>query len=78
MKGDLIVMIAKVRWVYHKKKKMNIESVMQKLERRLTRHITVSVLIPSDRQLLRALVVNPAIFCYGRLFYKLERKLFVK
>ena len=45
MKGDLIVMIAKARWIYHKgrcsmdnnqKKKMNIETVMQKLERRLT------------------------------------------
>ena len=45
MKGDLIVMIAKTRWIYHKgkcsmdnnqKKKMNIESVMQKIERMLT------------------------------------------
>ena len=45
MKGDLIVMIVKARWIYHKgrcrmdknqEKKMSIESVMQKLERRLT------------------------------------------
>lgn len=45
MKGDLIVVIAKARWIYHKgrysmdnnqEKNMHIETVMQKLERRLT------------------------------------------